>query len=57
MEQYRHYLKLNREVKPGDSIVRRYSVLDDEHFLIEQDISVSLNFTGKQWVGKCSPIS
>jgi hypothetical protein len=52
MEQYRHYLKLNRDVKPGDSIVRRYSVLDDEHFSIEQDISVSLNFTGKQWVGK-----
>lgn len=52
MEQYQHYLKLNREVKPGDSIVRRYSVLDDEHFSIEQDISVSLNFTGKQWVGK-----
>lgn len=54
MGDYQHSLKLSREEnwRPGDSIVRCYSVHDDEHFSIEQEISISLNNCGKQWIGK-----
>ncbi len=53
MATYEHSLKLNREqVKTGDSIVRRYSVHDEEYFSIEQEVSISLNYFDRQWVGE-----
>lgn len=54
MNAYIHNLKLSRgeNVKNGDSIVRRYSVHDGSHFSIEQEISISLNYFDKQWIGE-----
>lgn len=53
MKVYKHSLQLNREhVKAGDSIVRRYSVHDETYFSIEQEMSISLNYFEKQWIGK-----
>ena len=52
MKVYKHSLQLNREhVKAGDSIVRRYSVHDETYFSIEQEMSISLNYFEKQWIG------
>jgi hypothetical protein len=54
MDFYQHDLKLGRgeNIKSGDSIVRRYLVHDAAYFTIEQEISISLNYFEKQWVGK-----
>lgn len=41
-----------REGRPGDSIVREFSVHDHHHFSLEQDISVNIKFTGDKWLGK-----
>lgn len=52
MDTYFHNLKRNREtqVKIGDSIVRRYSVHDERYFSIEQEISISINRIGRNWI-------
>lgn len=56
MDAYLHNLKRNREthLKIGDSIVRRYSVHDEKHFSIEQEISISISRIGRNWIGKSS---
>jgi hypothetical protein len=56
MDTYLHNLKRNREtdVKIGDSIVRRYSVHDERYFSIEQEISISINHIGRNWIGRSS---
>jgi hypothetical protein len=56
MDTYLHHLKINRDahVKVGDSIVRRYSVHDETHFSIEQEISISINRIGRNWIGRSS---
>lgn len=41
-----------REGRPGDSIVREFSVHDHHHFSLEQDISVHIKFTGDKWLGE-----
>lgn len=40
------------EHRPGDSIVRDFSVHDHDHFSLEQDISVNITSTGDKWLGK-----
>jgi hypothetical protein len=50
MDIYTHRLKLDAKV--GDSIVRRYSVHDEMHFSLEQDMTISLNQVGESWIGE-----
>jgi hypothetical protein len=40
------------DVATGDSVVRSFSVLDNEHFVIEQDITVYLDATASGHTGK-----
>jgi len=54
MEQYRHELS-NVNIACGDSIVRDYHVLSEQHFFIEQEVSVYLHSPGESaWTGKHS---
>lgn len=54
MRGYQNDLWLGREVTEGDSIVRRYSVLDEKHIVIEQDVLACLNRlrNPERWLGK-----
>jgi hypothetical protein len=52
MHRYQQYLMVNNGIKKGDSIVRDYFVIDDKHFCIEQEITVSFNKLGKTWTGR-----
>lgn len=49
---YAHELERTHCWKRGDSMVRAYHVLDEKHFVIEQDISVCLTQSGGSWSGK-----
>ena len=40
-----------REHGPGDSIVRDFSIHDQDHFSLEQDISVNITSAGGKWLG------
>jgi hypothetical protein len=54
MDSYSHGLRLGRGWRPGDSIVRRYTLLDDEHFGIEQMATIYFGRTDKSqndWYG------
>lgn len=46
------YLKARSYLKDGDSIVRGYAVLDEKHFIVEQELSICLNYVGSCWVGE-----
>ncbi len=50
MEIYTHRLKMGTAV--GDSIVRRYSVHDERHFSLEQEMTISLSQVSDHWIGK-----
>ena len=54
MERYLRTMQLDHgKAVVGDSIVRDYSVFDDNYFAIEQDISICLHYTAKdKWNGK-----
>lgn len=43
------------DIATGDSVVRSFTVLDNEHFIIEQDISVCVNATASGCTGKQPP--
>lgn len=46
---------LDEDLKLGDSMVRHFSVHDEEHFSLEQDISVYVTKLGSGWIGRqCS---
>ena len=51
-EEYQHRLRMRKELCRGDSIIRGFFVLDEKHFIIEQEMSVSINFVGKTWAGR-----
>lgn len=40
------------DIKLGDSMVRQFSIHDEEHFSIEQDISVYVTKCGNRWIGR-----
>lgn len=46
---YEHNLGVANGIKRGNSVVRNYYVLDEKHFLIEQDISVWLSRAAGSW--------
>lgn len=50
MRDYIHNPKVDQGVKLGDSIVRRYSIHDETHFSIEQEVCISLNHIKGQWI-------
>nr|POE69214.1 hypothetical protein CFP56_75652 [Quercus suber] len=51
MAIYHHELMLNSNVSCGDSIVRKYHVLDEKYFVIEQEIAVALQLREKMgWI-------
>lgn len=52
MNAYMHKLSREENIRNGDSIVRRYSVHDETHFSIEQEISISLNYVDREWIGQ-----
>lgn len=51
-QRYKNDLMLNNGIKEGDSIIRRFSVLDERHFIIEQELSMCLNFVGDTWTSR-----
>lgn len=51
MKQYLHELSADREVSLSDSIVRDYHVLDEQFFVVEQEVAVCLHKFGKGWLG------
>jgi len=55
MKEYQIDLKQERNIDVGDSIVRSFAVHDQEHYSIEQDVSVCVNEFGKGWISKINP--
>lgn len=52
MHKYQHELMVGSRFEPGDSVVRDCSILDEKHFIIEQNLSICLNKVGKDSVGE-----
>lgn len=52
MRDYRHQIGLSWTLRPGDSIVRDFHVVDVQHAIIVQEITVSIFNVGKTWMGK-----
>lgn len=52
MLQYRNILGTENVWKTGDSIVREFTIHDEEHCTIEQDISICIDRVGQSWIGK-----
>ena len=53
MERYQHELMVGTGVQLSDSIIRDHYVLDKRNFILEQEISICLNFDeNKSWTGK-----
>jgi hypothetical protein len=52
LDRYRHDLTTSPDVRLGDSIVRDFFILDEEHFALEQEISVCMHFQNTEWTGK-----
>ncbi|KAJ5384992.1 hypothetical protein N7517_002903 [Penicillium concentricum] len=50
LQRYQAELRGNWALKPGDSIVRNFHVLDERHCVIEQEIVVSVFDVGKTWM-------
>ena len=42
----------DNDLKLGDSMVRHFSVHDEEHFSLEQDISLCVTNSGNGWIGR-----
>ena len=51
MDNYLENIKLDG-IEPGDSVVRRFSVHDNTHFSLEQDITLYIADSGQSWTGK-----
>ena len=51
MNNYLEKMKLDG-IEPGDSVVRRFSVHNNTHFSLEQDISFCISDCGKSWTSK-----
>lgn len=51
MLDYLQELRLGNRVNLGDSIVRKFHVLDETHFAVEQEISLCVERLGESWVG------
>jgi hypothetical protein len=54
---YQTELRGNWALKPGDSIVRDFHVLDERHCVIEQEIVISIFDIGKTWIGMISSMT
>lgn len=50
LQRYQNDLRGNWALKPGDSIVRNFHVLDERHCVIEQEILFSIFDIGKTWM-------
>jgi len=50
LQRYQTELRGNWALKPGDSIVRNFHVLDERHCVIEQEIVISIFDVGKTWM-------
>ena len=48
---YEHNLLNAKDIKRGDSIDRGFHVLDEKHFLVEQEITVCLTQSANSWAG------
>ncbi|KAF2807993.1 uncharacterized protein BDZ99DRAFT_535882 [Mytilinidion resinicola] len=51
LQRYQTELRGNWALKPGDSTVRNFRVLDEWHCVIEQEIVISIFDVGKTWMG------
>lgn len=51
MRQYLLDLGSGNKVQTCDSIVRDYYVLDEQYFIVEQEVSVCLHTFSKSWLG------
>lgn len=49
---YEHGLMVGVDFKRGDSVVRDFAVLDEKHFVIEQEMSLCLCHIERDWIGK-----
>lgn len=56
MVAYLHELRAGHRVSLCDSIVRGYYVLDEQFFVVEQEIAVCLHTFGKGWLGIIHPL-
>lgn len=54
LQRYQNDLRGNWALKPGDSIMRNFHVLDERHCVIEQEILFSIFDIGKTWMGMIS---
>lgn len=55
MESYRHRLQTSNLIRLSDSIVRGYYILDERHFVLEQEISIFLDMreqNSKAWTSE-----
>lgn len=52
MRDYQDRIRLSWVLRAGDSIVRDFHVLDVQHAVIEQEITVSVFDIGKTWMGE-----
>jgi hypothetical protein len=52
MKSYESDLKIGDMVRSGDSIVRDYYVLDEQHVVIEQEMSICITKSSNNWTGK-----
>ncbi|MCJ1265321.1 hypothetical protein MMC22_005197 [Lobaria immixta] len=57
MSKYIHDINTHMETgaAPGNSIVRRFDILDETHFAIEQRISIYMDQNGHNRTSTCSP--
>lgn len=54
MADYENTLKMEDKWETGDSIIRDFAIIDAEHCIIEQDISVCIDRVGHGWMGNFS---
>ena len=57
LRRYQTDLRGNWALKPGDSIMRNFRLLDERHCVIEQDIVIHIFDIGKTWMGTMSKMA
>jgi hypothetical protein len=55
MADYRYRLRIGLKWKPGDSVVREFEILDEDHFIVEQTATICVTAKDEKktsWIGK-----
>ncbi|KFY22810.1 hypothetical protein V493_06314 [Pseudogymnoascus sp. VKM F-4281 (FW-2241)] len=50
MRTYESKLEATSDSDAGDSIVRSFTALDEKHFILEQELSICLNYVEGNWI-------